>query len=379
VSVAVAVLAPTGADTPLAIRVLSEHQIDAVACEDMSQVADAIRSGIGAVVLAEEALIDGASATLREALDAQPEWSDVPMLILTAEGELTDAMGGRLAPIIARANATLLERPVRVATLVTILRTALRARARQFEVRNHLVALDAARSDAEAANQAKVDFLAVMSHELRTPLNAISGYVELIEMGIHGAVTPEQRDDLARIQRSQRHLLGLINGVLNFARIERGMLQYHISKVPVAEILSSVEALVGPLAESRGLDLLVGACDRSMCVIGDSEKAQQALLNLVGNAIKFTEPGGSVTVTCAPQGEMVAISVEDTGPGIERAKLGVIFEPFVQVDSRLTRRRDGVGLGLSISRDLARAMGGDLTAESEVGRGSRFVFTLRRA
>jgi signal transduction histidine kinase len=379
VSTRVAVLAPTGADGSLAVRVLREHRIEALECRDIEHIAEAIAAGIGAVVLAEEALTPGASTMLEQALSTQPGWSDVPLVILTAEGELTDAISGGLERIVPRANATLLERPVRVATLVTILRAALRARERQFEVRDHLTALDQARAEAEAANRAKVDFLAVMSHELRTPLNAISGYVDLMELGIHGDLTPEQRTDLARIQRSQRHLLGLINGVLNFARIERGMLQYNITKVAAADILSAVEALIAPQAESRGLHLRIVPCDRSVIVFADPDKAQQALLNLAGNAIKFTETGGSVTVTCAPQDDAVAIVVEDTGPGIEAAKLELIFEPFVQVDSRLTRRREGVGLGLAISRDLARGMGGDLTAESEVGRGSRFVLTLRRA
>ena len=233
-----------------------------------------------------------------------------------------------------------------------------------------------ARADAEAANRTKGEFLAVMSHELRTPLNAIGGYVELLEMGIHGPVTSQQRDALARIQHSQRHLLGLINQVLNYTRVETGTVTYDIADVPVSEALASAEALVVPQVRARGLSYVIGRCDPALAARADPEKLRQILLNLLTNAIKFTEAGGEIGVSCEAREAVVAIAVRDTGIGIQADKLASVFEPFVQVDARFTRTREGVGLGLAISRDLARGMGGDLTAESEPGVGSTFTLTL---
>jgi signal transduction histidine kinase len=375
----VAVLAPTGRDGALAAGVLDRWDVEARPFRDLASLVEAIRLGVGAVVVAEEALVVEARDALVRALEHQPSWSDVPLIVLTAEGDLSRAVADGIEGLALRSNVTLLERPVRIATLVTTVRSALRARARQYDVRDHLVALSRARAEAEDANRAKLEFLAMMSHELRTPLNAIGGYVELLEMELRGPINDAQRDDLGRIQRSQRHLLGLINGVLDFARIERGSVDYRIASVSMAELIAATEPLVGPQAGARGLSLEFVGCGDTVCVRADREKLEQVVLNLLGNAIKFTESGGRVALSCEPRGECVAIVVQDTGQGIPADKLAAVFEPFVQLDSRLTRSRDGVGLGLAISRDLARGMGGDLTAESEVGVGSRFTVTLRAA
>jgi signal transduction histidine kinase len=218
-----------------------------------------------------------------------------------------------------------------------------------------------------------------MSHELRTPLNAISGYAELMELGVHGPVTEQQRADLARIQASQRHLLGLINQVLNYTRIDAGAVRYDLADVPVAEALAAAEALVLPQVRAKGLAYAMGSVPPILAVRADREKLQQILLNLLGNAIKFTEAGGEVRVTCTGDDATVAIAVADTGVGIAPEKLASIFDPFVQVDQRLTRPHEGVGLGLAISRDLAGGMGGDLTVKSAPGSGSVFTLTLPRA
>ena len=238
---------------------------------------------------------------------------------------------------------------------------------------------ETARAEAERANRAKADFLAVMSHELRTPLNAIGGYVELIELGIHGPVTAEQLATLERIQRSQRHLLGLINGVLNYAKVDAGAVQYAVEDLPMGEVLGTCEALIAPQVRSRGLALRYDGCPAGLAARGDREKVQQIVLNLLSNAVKFTEAGGSLTMACAAEGDRVRVRVTDTGVGIAPERLESVFQPFVQVDTALTRRYEGVGLGLAISRDLARGMGGDLTASSAPGVGSTFVLTLPRA
>ena len=236
-----------------------------------------------------------------------------------------------------------------------------------------------AQARAEASSRAKSEFLAVMSHELRTPLNAITGYVDLIELGLRGPLTSEQRSDLARIQASQRHLLGLINGVLNYSRLEAGAVHYAVQDVAVDEVLATCEALVAPQVSARRLVLTFDRCDPALQVRADADKVQQIVLNLLSNAVKFTEPGGRLVLGCAPGIDAVAITVSDTGHGIAADQLERIFEPFVQVDARLARTHEGIGLGLAISRDLARGMRGDLTVESTPGAGSTFTLTLPRA
>jgi len=238
---------------------------------------------------------------------------------------------------------------------------------------------EAAYSEVEKANRAKAEFLAVMSHELRTPLNAIGGYADLIALGIHGPVTDDQHKALERIQQSQRHLLGLINQVLNYARVDAGVVRYTIVDVAVGEARAAAEALVLPQVRTRGRSFTLGGAPPSLAVRADRDKLQQILLNLLSNAVKFTDTGGEVRVGCSAADQMVSIAVADTGVGIASDKLASIFEPFVQVDQRHTRPHEGVGLGLAISRDLARGMGGDLVAESSPGAGSVFTLTLPRA
>jgi PAS domain S-box-containing protein len=233
-----------------------------------------------------------------------------------------------------------------------------------------------ARAEAEAANQAKSAFLATMSHELRTPLNAIGGYAQLMEMGIHGPVSEQQRENLEKIRRSQTHLLGLINDVLNFAKIEAGHVRYELADVPVNAVLTGVEAMVEPQLRSRSLQYTFRPGDPTVAVRADRERLEQIVLNLLTNAVKFTEPGGSVVLEWEPCGAVVCIRVRDTGRGIPPERQESIFEPFVQVDPTLTRSSEGTGLGLSISRDLARAMNGDLTVQSQEGAGSTFTLTL---
>jgi nitrogen-specific signal transduction histidine kinase len=236
----------------------------------------------------------------------------------------------------------------------------------------------AARLEAERANRVKGEFLAVMSHELRTPLNAIGGYTDLLDMGLRGPVTPAQRTDLARIRRSQQHLLGLINDVLNFAKLESGRAHFAIADVSLRDALDDVQGLVGPQVAARGLRYAASACEPDVWALADREKLQQVLVNLLSNAAKFTEPPGTITLSCEADGATVRVHVRDTGMGIPPDRLAHIFDPFVQVDPRLARSRDGAGLGLAISRDLARGMGGDLVVASTLGVGSVFTLTLPR-
>ncbi|HEU0013348.1 MAG TPA: ATP-binding protein [Longimicrobium sp.] len=238
------------------------------------------------------------------------------------------------------------------------------------------VEAERARAAADQANEAKSQFLATMSHELRTPLNAIAGYTQLLEMGIHGEVSPAQRESLEKIRRNQQHLLGLINDVLNFAKIEAGQVQYELRDVPLDQTLAAVEALVEPQLRARQLRYEYHPGDPRTTVRADPDRMEQIILNLLSNAIKFTEPGGRVELGWEAADGHARVHVTDSGRGIPPDKQDAIFEPFVQVDPALTRAAEGTGLGLAISRDLARAMRGDLTVRSEPGRGSTFTLAL---
>jgi PAS domain S-box-containing protein len=243
-----------------------------------------------------------------------------------------------------------------------------------------LKAIDDARrvALAEAANKAKADFLASMSHELRTPLNAIGGFTDLLLAGVTGKLTDLQCDYVERIRRSQRHLLAIINDLLNFSRIEAGRVTYDMGPVSLRDVIVGVTTMIEGQASQRGLNLGVDV-QQDVQAYADQSKVEQIVLNLLSNAMKFTERGGSIAVSHFTEGELAGVRVMDTGVGIPEEQLESIFEPFVQVGRTFATSHEGVGLGLAISRDLARAMGGDLTATSSPDVGSTFELTLRRA
>jgi signal transduction histidine kinase len=239
-------------------------------------------------------------------------------------------------------------------------------------------AADEARDAALHANRAKSDFLAVMSHELRTPLNAIGGYVEILRLGIYGEVNEAQQDALTRITRSQQTLLSLINDVLNFAKLEAGEVRYSIIDVPLTPALHQLEEVIAPQLSDRKLTYSVHPPDRSVTVRADADKLQQILINLLSNAIKYTPEGGTIDVRTEVLPGSVMLHVQDTGIGIAPDRVEKIFDPFIQVGRALNRPHEGVGLGLSISRDLARGMGGALSVVSTLGAGSTFTLSLQR-
>jgi Signal transduction histidine kinase len=244
------------------------------------------------------------------------------------------------------------------------------------ELRSAINEAEKAWSAANAANRSKSEFLAVMSHELRTPLNSIGGYVDLLEMELRGPLTGAQREDLQRIKRGQQHLLGIINDILHFTRLEATEVRYELINIPIRALIADLDALVGSLARAKSLEYSCATPPGTLFVRTDPDKLRQILVNLLSNSVKFTHAGGRISISCATSDKFVAISVEDTGPGIPRDKLEAVFEPFVQLDQGLTRTTEGTGLGLAISRGLARGMGADITVRSEIGVGTVFTLTL---
>ena len=235
-----------------------------------------------------------------------------------------------------------------------------------------------ARAEADRANRAKAEFLAAMSHDLRTPLNAIGGYADLVKDGLYGPVTEEQVKAMERIRRAEDHLLSLINDILSYAKIEAGRLTIEPADVPVNEMLAELRMLIAPQVSARGLKYEFRPGPPDLRVRADRERATQIVLNLLTNAVKFTTEG-TITIDVEAANDDVIIRVHDTGIGIPADRLAAIFDPFVQVGRFGDTNRSGVGLGLAISRELARAMNGDLTVVSEPGRGSTFSLRLPRA
>lgn len=307
--------------------------------------------------------------------------AETPIVMLTGQGDEQVAvalMKAGAVDYLPKSAAT----PERLAASVRYAMELARANAsmRRYyeELQQTAEAERRARAEAEAANRAKADFLARMSHDLRTPLNAIGGFTELVLLGIHGPVTDAQREALERVQRAQQHLLTLINDILGFARLEAGQVQLNLRSVPVASVFHEVRQLVEPQASAKGLAIewLVGPLD--VHVHADEQRLKQILINLASNAVKFTA-SGTVSLGWNVEGTSVRMRVQDTGPGIAPEHLTAIFEPFVQAGESDRERAHGVGLGLAISRELTRLMGGRLAVRSELGKGATFTLDLPTA
>jgi signal transduction histidine kinase len=245
------------------------------------------------------------------------------------------------------------------------------------QLRETTTQAEEAREAAEVANRAKGDFLAVMSHELRTPLNAIVGYAELLHDEVPGPVNDTQREQLERVQMAARHLVQLVDEILSFSRIESGQEQIRRASVDLRQVTREAGALVEPVATAKGLSFRVDVPNEPVTFTSDAGKVRQVLVNLLSNAIKFTDEGGITLVSRGDDGRVV-FDVTDSGIGIASEHQEQVFETFWQVDQSVTRKAGGAGLGLSVSRRLARALGGDLTVESNIGKGSRFRFWLPR-
>ncbi len=234
---------------------------------------------------------------------------------------------------------------------------------------------ETARAEAERANNSKTDFLAVMSHELRTPLTAIMGYEELLSDGITGPVTELQRQQLGRINASARHLLGLIDEILTFARVDIGRERVRYESMSCNHTLADAAALVEPMAAAKNIDFIVELLDEDQAIQTDGTKLRQMLVNLLSNGIKFTDRG-EVRVGLSVRSGTLEVSIADTGVGIPAENIEEVFEPFWQAEQTATRKTGGTGLGLSVTRKLARLLGGDVTVASRVGVGTTFLLTL---
>ena len=366
----VLVFAPIGRDAALTESLLTANALRCRICATVGELIDAFDEGAGAMLLTEEALDDRALPELAFALQSQPAWSDIPVLLF-AGGDRSQALLRTLTTLETLGNVTLLDRPIRVAAVLSTIRAALRARRRQYELRDVLIALRTARDEAERANRLKDEFLATLSHELRTPLNAILGWVSMLR---RTAVPPERRPYVYEvIERNALAQTQLIGDVLDVSRIITGRLRLTRTDVDVPALVSAAVESIRPAADARGLRLTVDTDPAVQNIGGDRERLQQVLWNLLSNAVKFTPAGGTVTTRVVNVVGGIEISVTDTGTGVSAEFLPFAFDRFRQADQSFTREHGGLGLGLAIVKHIVELHGGRVSAESPgVNQGTTF-------
>ncbi|MFY9826700.1 MAG: ATP-binding protein [Thermoanaerobaculia bacterium] len=357
----VLVLAPTGRDAVLACQLLSTLDVPSQACAGADELFREIGAGAGAVVVADEALQPRTTPGLLDALSGQPPWSDLPLLVFT-RGESSEHILELLAPL---GNATVLERPVRLSTLASAVKAALRARRRQYEVRDLL------ERQAEA-DRRKDEFLAMLGHELRNPMAAIRNALWVLDqVGSKDERAIRQRET---IQRQTRHLVRMVDDLLDVSRVTLGKIILKRHAVDLREVADRCLADLGMAALAAGKELALTTHLESVIVLGDPVRLEQVLCNLMQNAIKYTAQGGSLSLTVRTEDEEGVVRVKDTGIGLSPEMLQTIFEPFAQVESSRQRSEGGLGLGLPLVRSLVALHGGRVEAVSDgPAQGSEFI------
>jgi signal transduction histidine kinase len=356
-------LPATPRDGATAVNVLSRAGIQTDVCESVPVMASELQRGAAAVMLPEES-IGVASRLLSLVIAQQAPWSDLPVLVLTRQG--ADSADASLA-VSALGNVTLLERPVRVATLVSTVKTALRARERQYQIRRHLAEL-------RDADRRKDEFLATLGHELRNPLSPLLTSLELLKMG--ATAEPGVRRVVAVMQRQANNLVRLVDDLLEVSRITRGLIEVQRTPVDLVEVIAAAVETSRPTIEASDHRLVVGGTHEPMIVLGDTVRLTQVFANLLNNAAKYTDPGGTIEVRTRHTHRTVFISVHDNGIGIDREHLSSVFDMFTQVSRSDRRTQGGLGIGLTLVRSLVELHGGSVTASSG-GHGQGSVFEVR--
>ena len=364
------ILAPTPRDARITCDILQCSGIVCLPCADLRELCRHLEDGAGGVLITEEAFAGEGAKELLRFLAEQPPWSDLPVIFLTRRGEHS--------PLAQRAvetlgNILLLERPAKASMLVSAARAALRERQRQYQTRSHLEMLREARDAAEDASRAKSEFLANMSHEIRTPMTVFLAAIEHLR---HIDSNPERRHLLGMADQSAKRLRSLIDDILDFSRIEARKIDLLQEPFDLRQCVGEAAGIFTLTAQEKGIRLATDiSADAPLMVVGDSGRLCQVLINLIGNAVKFT-PAGEIRIGVRPRGDLLEFTVADTGIGIPTEKCDLIFESFSQADASFTRNFGGTGLGLAISRGLIKLMGGEISVKSEEGEGSVFIFTL---
>lgn len=369
----VLLLTPTARDAQVSLQILTSVGIPCEVCKGLENLRAELEIGAAALVLPEEVVVADSAATLQESFRLQPAWSDLPVIVLVRAGMQSPAVERALSTL---GNVSLLERPLRVSTLVSHIRSALRAREHQYQLRDLLADERAARVEADIANQAKDRFLAVLSHELRTPLSPVVMAIDTMEKDAR--LPPSLRSDVAMMRRNIYLEVKLIDDLLDMSRVTTGKLRLHLAPVGVHDLLGHVFEICAEDLESKHLTLDVDLGAEGDLVTADAARLQQIFWNILKNAVKFTPAHGTISVRTLTSGEgRLLVEIRDSGVGISGALLPKIFDAFEQGD----RRADGqfgLGLGLAISKALVELHGGTITAASE-GQGACFTVELATA
>jgi signal transduction histidine kinase/ActR/RegA family two-component response regulator len=377
----VLILAPIGRDGALTAQLLGQAGVPCQVCGGAPELSAELRRGAGAVLLTEEALADPRIEELSETLHTQPAWSDISLLLFAGD-DRSHATMRTLRTLEVLRSVTLLDRPIRVAAVISTVRGALRGRRRQYELRDVLQALHAAREDAERArdeaqraNRLKDEFLATLSHELRTPLNAILGWVSLLrDNRVESARVPKVLEIVARNAQSQAQL---ISDVLDVSRVITGRLRLRLQPVVVSRLVRDAMDTVRPAADAKQIALDLRVLGEPPRMNGDAERLRQVFWNLFSNAVKFTPAGGRVQAVVDRVDSQIRVTISDSGVGIPREFLPYAFERFRQADQSFTRPHGGLGLGLAIVKHLVETHGGEVGVRSDgIGRGTTFCVQL---
>ena len=366
-------------------KLFGASRIPFTVCASMRELCTELRKGAGLLVVCEEAVLAEGLELLR-CVSEQGVWSDLPILVLSRSGRETAALGEVVASL---GNVSVVERPIRTSTLLSLVRSGLRARARQYQVREHLAQQHrnqelirqsaeserAAREEAERASRTKDEFLATLSHELRTPLNAVLGWTQVLRKS--NGLSAEAMNGLTVIERNARAQAQIIGDLLDMSSIISGKVRLEVQRLDLAELISLTIETIRPSAQAKGINLEVSLDPMAGPVRGDPDRLQQVWWNLLTNAVKFTPRNGTVRITLGRVGSHLQVEVSDDGEGIDPEFLPYVFDRFRQADASSTRRHGGLGLGLSIVKQLIALHGGSINAESR-GRalGATFRVTL---
>jgi signal transduction histidine kinase len=335
-------------------------------CRTVEELCREAGAGTGAVIIAAELLSPDVLACLIEVVDRQPAWSDLPVVVVTGSGAA--AGSGVPSPFAALGNVSFLGRPLSLDTLISTVRTALRARRRQYQMRDLLRRL-------EDADRRKDEFLAMLAHELRNPLAPIRNAVEI--MNLVDGLPPPLRRARDVVDRQVEQVVRLVNDLLDVSRITRGKVELHKERVDLRAVVRQAVETSQPLIEAGRHQLALDLPDRPVVVHGDPFRLTQVTSNLLNNAAKYTDEGGRVCVRVGPDGRDAVVRVADTGIGIRPDDLPLVFDLFTQVGTPGHRSQGGLGIGLGLVKRLVEMHGGTVEARSEgLGHGSEFVVRL---
>ncbi|HEX2831587.1 MAG TPA: hybrid sensor histidine kinase/response regulator [Thermoanaerobaculia bacterium] len=357
------IVAPVGRDSELLCSQLAAHGLEGRECSDMLELAELLPQGAGAIFATEEALTPNGLGDLNRALAKQPPWSQIPIVIFT--GTMTAGPKPLPPEIMKRTNVTLVDRPVRIQSLISAAHSALRARERQYEIRDLMREL-------EERVQERDRFLAVLGHELRNPLGAI-------------LLAAQMRDDDGKldgdhadlIERQSRHLTRLVNDLLDLSRVAAGKIVLKQQPVDLRDVAAEALRVLQPVGDAQRVAIQLQRCARPLIVRGDPVRLDQIVTNVLSNAIKYTPEEGHVRVVLAEEEGSAVIRVTDDGVGIAPERIGVIFELFAQAENAIGRAQGGMGIGLALVRNLMELHDGTVEARSEgIGKGSEFLLRL---